>query len=155
MYLSRMHCCTFPYSIHSKVRSISSLWCWACNNTHCLAPTQMSIAQRDHTTVLSKAAPVAKAEKASKGQMKWSAMAWSMIRQDTYAHFAQTESTNTQDRMHSKGSYITLGSRHILTNNNRHVRVYHVDRDRDDPQLREVMSQRPEGPSRGRRRRGP
>jgi hypothetical protein len=36
----------------------------------------------------------------------------------------------------------------------RHVRVHHVDRDKDDPQLREVLAQRPEGPSRGRRRRG-
>ena len=29
-----------------------------------------------------------------------------------------------------------------------------MDKDKDDPQLREVLSQRPEGPSRGRRRRG-
>lgn len=36
----------------------------------------------------------------------------------------------------------------------RHVRVHHVDKDKDDAQLREVLSQRPEGPSRGRRRRG-
>ncbi|CAG8959108.1 hypothetical protein HYFRA_00012971 [Hymenoscyphus fraxineus] len=36
----------------------------------------------------------------------------------------------------------------------RHVRVHHVDKDKDDPQLRDVLSQRPEGPSRGRRRRG-
>ncbi|KAA8568506.1 hypothetical protein EYC84_007533 [Monilinia fructicola] len=36
----------------------------------------------------------------------------------------------------------------------RHVRVHHTDRDKDDPQLREVLAQRPEGPSRGRRRRG-
>jgi hypothetical protein len=36
----------------------------------------------------------------------------------------------------------------------RHVRVHQVDKDKDDPQLREVLSQRPEGPSRGRRRRG-
>lgn len=36
----------------------------------------------------------------------------------------------------------------------RHVRVHHVDKDKDDPLLREVLSQRPEGPSRGRRRRG-
>lgn len=35
----------------------------------------------------------------------------------------------------------------------RHVRVHHVDKDKDDPQLREVLAQRPEGPSRGRRRR--
>ncbi|CZS95771.1 uncharacterized protein RCO7_08767 [Rhynchosporium graminicola] len=35
----------------------------------------------------------------------------------------------------------------------RHVRVHHVDKDKDDAQLRDVLSQRPEGPSRGRRRR--
>ncbi|KAK4106424.1 hypothetical protein N658DRAFT_414860 [Parathielavia hyrcaniae] len=36
----------------------------------------------------------------------------------------------------------------------RHVRVHHEDKDKDDPQLREVLAQRPDGPSRGRRRRG-
>ncbi|KAK0736920.1 hypothetical protein B0T21DRAFT_437715 [Apiosordaria backusii] len=36
----------------------------------------------------------------------------------------------------------------------RHVRVHHIDKDKDDPQLRDVLSQRPDGPSRGRRRRG-
>ncbi|KAF2691821.1 hypothetical protein K458DRAFT_438165 [Lentithecium fluviatile CBS 122367] len=35
----------------------------------------------------------------------------------------------------------------------RHVRVHHEDKDKDDPQLREVLAQRPEGGSRGRRRR--
>jgi hypothetical protein len=35
----------------------------------------------------------------------------------------------------------------------RHVRVHHVDKDRDDPALREVLAQRAEGGSRGRRRR--
>ncbi|KAF8242712.1 hypothetical protein K440DRAFT_564559 [Wilcoxina mikolae CBS 423.85] len=35
----------------------------------------------------------------------------------------------------------------------RHVRVHHMDKDKDDPQLRDVLSQRPEGGSRGRRRR--
>ncbi|KAK7514680.1 uncharacterized protein IWZ02DRAFT_181095 [Phyllosticta citriasiana] len=35
----------------------------------------------------------------------------------------------------------------------RHVRVHHVDKSRDDHQLREVLSQRPEGGGRGRRRR--
>ncbi|KAH7402619.1 hypothetical protein BKA66DRAFT_564527 [Pyrenochaeta sp. MPI-SDFR-AT-0127] len=35
----------------------------------------------------------------------------------------------------------------------RHVRVHHVDKDKDDAQLREVLAQRPEGGSRGRRRR--
>jgi hypothetical protein len=35
----------------------------------------------------------------------------------------------------------------------RHVRVHHTDKDKDDPQLRDVLAQRPEGGSRGRRRR--
>ncbi|KAL2135432.1 hypothetical protein VTI74DRAFT_8534 [Chaetomium olivicolor] len=36
----------------------------------------------------------------------------------------------------------------------RHVRVHHPDKDKDDPLLREVLAQRPDGPNRGRRRRG-
>lgn len=40
-----------------------------------------------------------------------------------------------------------------LIHDRRHVRVHHVDKDKDDPQLREVLAQRPEGGSRGRRRR--
>ncbi|KAG5975434.1 hypothetical protein E4U55_007691 [Claviceps digitariae] len=36
----------------------------------------------------------------------------------------------------------------------RHVRMHHVDKDKDDPLLREVLSQRSDGPNRGRRRRG-
>ncbi|KAK4207816.1 hypothetical protein QBC37DRAFT_432872 [Rhypophila decipiens] len=36
----------------------------------------------------------------------------------------------------------------------RHVRVHHPDIDKDDPKLRAVLSQRPDGPNRGRRRRG-
>lgn len=35
----------------------------------------------------------------------------------------------------------------------RHVRVHHVDKDKDDPELRRVLMQRPEGSGRGRRRR--
>ncbi|KAI0552884.1 hypothetical protein F4679DRAFT_580978 [Xylaria curta] len=35
-----------------------------------------------------------------------------------------------------------------------HVRVHHVDKDKDDPLLRDVLAQRPDGPNRGRRRRG-
>lgn len=34
-----------------------------------------------------------------------------------------------------------------------HVRVHHVDRNADDPLLQEVLRRRPDGPSRGRRRR--
>ncbi|KGQ02759.1 Transcriptional regulator prz1 [Beauveria bassiana D1-5] len=37
----------------------------------------------------------------------------------------------------------------------RHVRVHHLEKDKDDPLLREVLSQRPDGPNRGRRRRAP
>ncbi|KAK1835069.1 metallothionein expression activator [Podospora conica] len=36
----------------------------------------------------------------------------------------------------------------------RHVRVHHIDKDKEDPLLRDVLAQRPDGPSRGRRRRG-
>ncbi|KAE8350210.1 hypothetical protein BDV28DRAFT_151159 [Aspergillus coremiiformis] len=35
----------------------------------------------------------------------------------------------------------------------RHVRVHHVDKNKDDPALRQVLSQRPEGSARARRRR--
>ena len=42
----------------------------------------------------------------------------------------------------------------MLTRCGRHVRVHHADKDKDDPLLRDVLSQRPlEKPSRGRRRR--
>jgi len=41
-----------------------------------------------------------------------------------------------------------------LTGFVRHVRVHHVNRDKDDPILRAVLAQRPDGPNRGRRRRG-
>ncbi|KAL6862137.1 hypothetical protein J3F83DRAFT_224496 [Trichoderma novae-zelandiae] len=37
----------------------------------------------------------------------------------------------------------------------RHVRVHHMDKSKDDPLLRDVLAQRPDGPSRGRRRRAP
>lgn len=35
----------------------------------------------------------------------------------------------------------------------RHVRVHHIDKDKDDPALREVLNQRAEGTNKGRRRR--
>jgi hypothetical protein len=41
----------------------------------------------------------------------------------------------------------------LLTSHIRHVRVHHVDKSKDDPLLRDVLSQRPDGPNRGRRRR--
>ncbi|CRG92474.1 hypothetical protein PISL3812_09535 [Talaromyces islandicus] len=36
----------------------------------------------------------------------------------------------------------------------RHVKAHHVDRSKDDPELRNVLAQRPKGSGRGRRRRG-
>jgi len=36
----------------------------------------------------------------------------------------------------------------------RHVRVHHSDKDKDDALLRDVLAQRPDGPNKGRRRRG-
>ena len=36
--------------------------------------------------------------------------------------------------------------------NNRHVRVHHSDKNEDDPQLSGVLSQKPEGPNKGRKR---
>lgn len=35
----------------------------------------------------------------------------------------------------------------------RHVRAHHKDKSKDDPELRDVLAQRPDGPNRGRRRR--
>lgn len=35
----------------------------------------------------------------------------------------------------------------------RHVKVHHKDKSKDDPELRRVLAQRPEGGPRGRRRR--
>ncbi|OAA44903.1 C2H2 type zinc finger domain-containing protein [Metarhizium rileyi] len=49
-------------------------------------------------------------------------------------------------------SYASNGLKH--RSNTEHVRVHHVEKDKDDPMLREVLSQRPDGPNRGRRRRG-
>jgi len=43
--------------------------------------------------------------------------------------------------------------KHSLNTRSRHVRVHHMDKDKDDPSLREVLAQRPEGGARGRRRR--
>ncbi|KAF4438942.1 Transcriptional regulator prz1 [Fusarium acutatum] len=53
--------------------------------------------------------------------------------------------------------YRTLSPHSAPSANNlqRHVRVHHIDKDKDDPQLRDVLAQRPDGPNRGRRRRGP
>ncbi len=51
------------------------------------------------------------------------------------------------------GGFIVLNPRLNVTYSCRHVRVNHVGKDMNDPQLREVLSQRQEGSGRGRRRR--
>lgn len=84
-------------------------------------------------------------------------MAWCMIRRATCAHFVQIGSTSTRARIIYRGTFCGFENCPLsseLIGQHRHVRVHHVDRDKDDPQLREVLAQRPEGPSRGRRRRG-
>lgn len=81
-------------------------------------------------------------------------------RRATYALFVRTASTNIPGQTICKGKCV--GEHRVsrfckmcakLTRNDRHVRVHHVDKDKDDAQLRDVLAQRPEGGSRGRRRR--
>ena len=84
-------------------------------------------------------------------------MAWFTTRLAMYVPFVRTSSTGI------RGPTIFNGKRKsqfqcahfplILTNAPRHVRVHHVDKQKDDPDLRKVLAQRPEGSSRGRRRR--
>lgn len=89
-------------------------------------------------------------------------MALCISRQATCVRSVRIESTNIHGQIICKGRIFLsnlFGSAlhtwryadHLLSN--RHVRVHHVDKDKDDPQLREVLAQRPEGGSRGRRRR--
>jgi hypothetical protein len=79
-----------------------------------------------------------------------------MTRQATFVHSVLTENINILDQTIFRGEENSLGHDDylLLMIDLRHVRVHHVDKDKDDAQLREVLSQRPEGPSRGRRRRG-
>jgi hypothetical protein len=85
-----------------------------------------------------------------------------MNRRVTYVHIVWIGNINIQGQTICRGK--SLGNLRVLRRTliplvyllmrSRHVRVHHVDKDKDDPQLREVLAQRPEGPSRGRRRRG-
>jgi hypothetical protein len=70
-------------------------------------------------------------------------------------HFARIANTSIRGLIICKGVYILSREDSVkekLTHS-RHVRVHHVDKKGDDPQLRDVLAQRPEGGSRGRRRR--
>lgn len=84
-----------------------------------------------------------------------------MIHQDTSARSAPTGNTSTQDQTTSSGTanppylliQVYLLGPFADTYSFRHVRVHHMDKEKDDPQLRDVLAQRPEGGNRGRRRR--
>ena len=69
--------------------------------------------------------------------------------------FAQTESIDIPDLTTFKGEWRrdTKFDRRWLTRPTRHVRVHHVDKDKDDIALRDVLAQRNEGAGKARRRR--
>jgi hypothetical protein len=80
-------------------------------------------------------------------------MALSIIRQVMYALSVRISNINTPGQITFKGELLLfLAVLQVLTES-RHVRVHHVDKSKDDPELRRVLSQRPEGSTRGRRRR--
>jgi len=74
-----------------------------------------------------------------------------------FAHSAQNASIDTLDQTIYNGTSQTfLHNSEVLTVANlrdRHVRVHHVDKDRDDDILRDVLNQRTEGQGKTRRRR--
>jgi hypothetical protein len=71
-----------------------------------------------------------------------------------YALSVRISNINTPGLITFKGELHTvLGRPSVSLTKSRHVRVHHVDKNKDDPELRRVLSQRPEGSTRGRRRR--
>lgn len=77
--------------------------------------------------------------------------------QATSVPSVQTSNTNTRDPTIFNGSCYIRASFNLtsaeLTHSHRHVRVHHVDKNKDDPILRQVLAQRPLGSARGRKRR--
>lgn len=83
-------------------------------------------------------------------------MVWCTTAQATSAHSVQSASIDIRDRTISNGMCCSrsLESIKLLTDvRNRHVRVHHVNKDRDDNVLRDVLNQRTEGQGKTRRRR--
>ena len=84
-------------------------------------------------------------------------MDWCMNLRVTSVHSVLKGSTNIQDLTTCRGTIpYAIGVVADIEANpplSRHVRVNHMDKDTNDPQLREVLAQRCEGGSRGRRRR--
>lgn len=74
------------------------------------------------------------------------------------ARSARIESTSTRGRIICRGEYCARSDmvdaiRRLTDDAYRHVRVHHVDKDRDDPELWEVLAKRSEGSGKARRRR--
>jgi hypothetical protein len=83
-------------------------------------------------------------------------MVWCTTAQATSVHSVQSASIDIRDRTISNGMCCSrsLESIKLLTDvRNRHVRVHHVNKDRDDNVLRDVLNQRTEGQGKTRRRR--
>ncbi len=81
--------------------------------------------------------------------------------QATYARSVPRENINIQGQIIYKGGIPASAETfnhcprkpRLIHYVRRHVRVNHIDKDTNDPQLREVLAQRCEGGNRGRRRR--
>jgi len=82
-------------------------------------------------------------------------MAWSMNHQATNVLSVLKGNINTRAQIICRGKIFVIPNllRARFDPVIRHVRVNHVDKDTNDPQLREVLAQRCEGGNRGRRRR--
>lgn len=84
---------------------------------------------------------------------------------DIYVHFVQASNIDILGQIIFKGEFFFFShafgalkspklppsKRNGKLTESRHVRVHHVDKGRDDPELRRVLSLRPEGSTRRRR----
>ena len=82
-------------------------------------------------------------------------MVWYTRPQDTFAPFVRIRSIDIPARIICNGEYYPerLYKAQSLTMAGRHVKTHHTDKKKDDPVLKDVLAQRPEGGFRGRRRR--
>ena len=124
-----------------------------------------STLRTDPTTVRWRLVTVRKGVRGSRGKMRWSDMVWSTSPRATYVRSVPNENINTRGQIIYRGSLLPPLSPERKEYNRividifppspqcRHVRVNHPDKDLNDTQLREVLAQRLEGGTRGRRRR--
>ncbi len=81
-------------------------------------------------------------------------MDWFMTARAMSVRSVRTKSTDTHVRTICKGELVCISHcSDVCADADRHVRVHHVDKDKEDPQLREVLAQRREGLGKTRRRR--